>query len=189
MVIITLNHITARQSRRKGEILPFKPKSRIITGMEKAEREEIKVILKDWVIHNPLLYTDDENLRWCWLRAVEWGQWPLFTAQLVAPILLLFILWWKVAVGIVILTWLWALIRYRYVNIILAGFGPYITIFKWPVSVGIGIYFLVKGDYLLAAISGFWPVITLLLMALTPTTKIGVIQNALMKKLGYEKLI
>ena len=145
--------------------------------------------LKDFFIHNPHYYTKKENLLWCWLRAVEWGAWPLFSAQLVAPLLFLFFSWWQVAIAVVILTWAWTLIRYNYVNIILVGLGPFVIILKWPVSIGIGIFFLIKNNYLLAAISAFWPVITLLLMWLTPPTKIGVIQTALMNKLGYEKLI
>jgi hypothetical protein len=157
--------------------------------MEREEIKEIKIMLKDWIIHNPLLYTNDENLKWCWLRAVEWGQWPLFTAQLIAPILLLFCHWWQIAIAVVLLTWLWAVIRYKWVSIMLVGLGAYITVLKWPVAIGVGIYFLVKGEYPLAAVSGFWPLITLLLMWLTPSTKIGVIQTTLMNKLGYEKTI
>lgn len=153
------------------------------------EKEEIKTMLKDWVIHNPHLYTDDENLKWSWLRAVEWGQWPLFIAQLMAPILFLFCPWWLIALAVVLLTWLWAVIRYKWISIILLGLGAYITVLKWPVSIIVGIYFLANGKYLLAAVSGFWPLITLLMMWVTPSTKIGVIQNTLMNKLGYEKVI
>ena len=150
---------------------------------------EITRQLKDIIIHNPLLYTDEENLKWCLLRAIEWGQWPLFAAQLIAPVLLLFFQWWQIAVTVVILTWVWTLIRYKYVNIILAGLGPFVIIVKWPVSIGMGIYFFIKADYILAAVAVFWPLVTLLLMWLTPSTKIGVIQTALMNKIGYDKII
>ena len=105
------------------------------------KKAEITKQIKDLIVHNPLLYTDEENLKWCWLRAIEWGQWPLFSAQLIAPVLLLFFQWWQIAVTVVILTWAWTLIRYKYVNIILAGLGPFIIILKWPVSIGMGIYF------------------------------------------------
>ena len=141
--------------------------------------------LKDFFIHNPDHYNEKENLQWCWLRAVEWGGWPLF----LAPPLFMIVSWWQVTIAVIILTWAWTLIRYNYVNIILVGLGPFVIIFKWPVSVGIGIYFLINNNYLLAVISAFWPVITLLLMLLTPPTKVGVIQTALMNKLGYEQLI
>ena len=98
------------------------------------DKAEIKEQLKDYLVHNPQLYTDEENLRWCWLRAVEWGQWPLFSSQLVVPILLLFFAWWKIVVMVVIITWMWVLIRYKYVNMILAGSGPFVIILKWPIS-------------------------------------------------------
>ncbi len=153
------------------------------------KKAEIKELIKDFLIHNPQLYTNEENLKWCWLRAVEWGEWPLFLSQLIVPILLLFFAWWKIVAIVVVITWIWVLIRYKYVSIILSGSGPFVIILKWPISIGVGIYFLVKGIYLLAAISAFWPVITLFLLWLTPSTKIGVIKTALMNKLGYEKLI
>ena len=43
----------------------------------------------------------------------------------------------------------------------------------------------IKGEYLLGVVSALWPVI--ILVPLSPPTKIGVIQTALMNKLGYEK--
>lgn len=109
------------------------------------ERAKIRQQLKDFVIHNPRLYTDDENLRWCWLRAVEWGQWPLFVGQLIGPVMLLMFTWWYVAAAIVILTWVWALIRYRFVSIVLAWSGPCVIILKWPVSLWHGPFFLGDG--------------------------------------------
>jgi len=152
------------------------------------EKVEIRRQLMDIVIHNPRLYTDAENLKWCWLRAIEWGEWPLFVGQLICPILFLTFPWWSVAVAVVILTWVWALIRYRFASIVLAGTGPWVIILKWPVSIGIGVAFLIRSNYQLATVSALWPLITLVLMWLTPKTKIGVIQTAFMKRLGYEKL-
>jgi hypothetical protein len=38
---------TAGQSRKKGETVPYKPKSRSITGMEKAEIKSIGNYLKN----------------------------------------------------------------------------------------------------------------------------------------------
>ncbi len=151
------------------------------------EKVEIKRQLRDFILHDPLLYTDEENLRWCWLRAVEWGAWPLFVGQLIAPFLFLVFAWWYVAIAVVILTWVWDFVRYRFVSIVLVGVGPLVIILKWPVSIGIGIYFLTRGNYKSAVVSMLWPVITLALMWVTPTTKIGNIQTALMNKLGYKK--
>jgi hypothetical protein len=147
---------------------------------------EIGKVLKDAVIHNPQLYTDEENLKWCWLRAIEWGECPLFLGQLIGPIMLFVFPWWSVLLAVVILTWAWALVRYRFVSIGLGGLGPWVTVLKWPVSIGIGIAFLMRRDYQPAIVSSLWPLITLGLMRLTPKTKIGFIQMAFMKKLGYE---
>ena len=113
----------------------------------------------------------------------------MFVGQLIAPILFLAFAWWHVTIVVVVLTWLWDLVRYRFVSIALVGVGPLVIILKWPVSIGIGLYFLIRGNYQLAIVSGLWPVITLVLMWVTPTTKIGVIQTALMNKLGYAKTI
>ena len=96
---------------------------------------------KRGVLWNPLEHSDDENLRWCWLRAIEWGKWPLFIAQAIVPILYLFLPWWWIVIAVVILTWLWAFIRYKYINITLVDLGPLVVYLKWPISVGIGIYF------------------------------------------------
>jgi len=136
-------------------------------------------------LFNPLKHTDGEVFHWCWLRAVEWGDWPLFFSQLIAPVLFLLFRWWYVVATIIILSWLWVLIRYKYVSIFLGGLGPFVIVLKWPVSIGVGVYFLVKGNYALAAISGFWPMITLVLLLLTPPTKAGIIQKSFMNKLGY----
>lgn len=141
------------------------------------------------VIWSPLEHSDDENLRWCWLRAVEWGKWPLFITQPIIPILFLFFSWWQPVIAIVILTWLWAFIRYKYVNITLADLGPLFVYLKWPVSVSIGIYFLIKHNYFLAVISTFWPLITLMLQSFSPPTQIGKLQKIFMDRLGYTRKI
>lgn len=142
---------------------------------------------KRGVLWNPLEHSDDENLRWCWLRAIEWGKWPLFIAQAIVPILFLFLPWWWIVIAVVILTWLWAFIRYKYINITLADLGPLVVYLKWPISVGIGIYFLIKHNYFLAVISTFWPLITLILLAFSPPTQIGKLQKIFIARLGYTR--
>lgn len=140
------------------------------------------------VIWNPSEHSDDENLRWCWLRAIEWGDWPLFISQPIIPILFLFFPWWQIVIAIVILTWLWAFIRYKYINITLADLGPLFVLLKWPISVGVGIYFLIKHNYFLAVISTFWPLITLLISHFfSPHIQIGKLQKIFMDRLGYTR--
>ncbi len=139
-------------------------------------------------IHGQNKYSDEENLKWCLLRGTEWGDWPLFITQPIVPILLLYFHWWNIIFTLVALTWMWALIRYKYVSVILARYGAYFVFSKWFVSVGIAIYFLTKEQYFLAVFSGFYPLILIVIMFFVPPTKIGVLQNKFMYKLGYEKI-
>ena len=137
--------------------------------------------------YNPNNYTDEEKLRWCWLRGTEWGAFPLYISQIITPILMLFFKWWILLIGVVILTWLWALIRYKFVSLILASISGYVTILKWIVSLGMGIYFLTQKQYINCLASSLYPFIVLLLMFIVPSTKIGVFQEMFMNKIGYEK--
>lgn len=167
--------------------LPFSSKARVFF---KSMGQRLNLFSKRiGVIWNPSEHSDDENLRWCWLRAVEWGNWPLFIAQPIIPILFLFFPWWQIVIAIVILTWLWAFIRYKYINITLADLGPLFVHLKWPISVGIGIYFLIKHNYFLAVISAFWPLITLLILHFSPPTQIGKLQKIFMARLGYTRRV
>ncbi|MFI5251910.1 MAG: hypothetical protein ACHQQQ_05685 [Bacteroidota bacterium] len=140
-------------------------------------------------IYNPRNHTDEENLQYCWLRANEWGDWMMFISQPIAPFLLLYFPWWKIIIGIILSSWLWSMIRYKFISSLLADIAVLFVHFKWPISIGIGIYFLFKSAYYNAIISILWPLITLLLMTLTPTTKIGVLQDLFMKSFGYFKKI
>lgn len=45
-------------------------------------------------------FTEEEYERWSHLRACEWGEWPLFIIQPVAPVLLLLFQWWQLAIVI-----------------------------------------------------------------------------------------
>ena len=76
------------------------------------------------LLWNPHENADEENRRWCWLRAVGWGRWPLFFSQPLLP-LMLFIWSWKEAVLIVLacnLAWRFA-VTYNFINVPLASFG------------------------------------------------------------------
>ena len=139
------------------------------------------------LLFNSSEYTGEEILRWCWLRGVEWGRWPLFVAQPIVPVLFIFFSWWKITVVVVLLTWLWAFIRYSYISIILADLGCLFAHLKWPLSVGVGIYLLTEGRYLLAALSALWPLVTLILQFITPRMQIGKMQERFLNELGLSK--
>lgn len=129
-------------------------------------------------------HSDEENLRWCWLRAVEWGRWPLFIAQPVAPVLLMFYPWKSVVLGVIVGNFLWAIVRYSVVSVDLAYLGALFVHSKWLVSLVTGVLLLHRDDYFVAALAGFWPLVTLVIGVL-PTTQIGKLQKLFMRELGY----
>jgi len=134
------------------------------------------------------MQSNEAKYHWCKLRAREWSDWPLFVAQPIAPILFIFFSWWKVMIAIVVLNWLWALLRYRYVIVTLAKLGALIVRLKWPISVGICIAFFFQKNYLPAIISLLWPIITLILQFTCWPKKHGlqIIENLFSKKLGLD---
>ena len=136
---------------------------------------------------NPSSHSDDENSKWCWLRAMEWGKWPSFIFQPVAPILFIYFDWWKIILIVILLNWLWVLFRYKYINLFLLGFGSIFVHLKWFSSFGVGIYFILQKHYFLAVLSGLWPLFSMIFQILSPPTKIGIIQNKLMEKFGYTR--
>lgn len=134
---------------------------------------------------NPKQHTDDENTRWCWLRAVEWGRWPLFISQLYAPPLLLFAPWQYVIGGFFIANLLWATIRYRFINTGMANAIADHMILKWPVTIGCVVYLAWQHQYGIAALAFLWPFMAIVLGIVTPT-QIGRIQKNMMRQLGYQ---
>lgn len=136
-------------------------------------------------IWNASAHNNEENLRWAWLRAVEWGIWPAFLSGPVVPLLLPFFEWWKIILVVIILTVIWAFIRYRYVNIFMADLGVYFVLLKWITCPVATIYLIVQHNYILAIMAITWPAIAGLFSIFVGGTKIGVIQNMFMKKLGY----
>ena len=132
------------------------------------------------------LYRESDEYKdtWCLLRAVEWGYWPLFVAQPIAPIALIYIPAEWVAACLVALTWLWAGVRYRFVSPQLANFGMLVADLKWYVGIGVGFYFLSQDRIAMVAISVFWPLVTVALLQVTPrATKLESLQSAMALRL------
>jgi hypothetical protein len=138
------------------------------------------------MIWNPTKHSDEENLKWCWLRAVEWGRWPIFLSQVIAPPLLIFLSWKYVVLGFVAGNIAWALlVRYRFVNVALAYIGCVVVLFRWvtwPVATA---YMFFVGISPECWVSLAWPLLIYLLGAFTPV-QIGRIQGRFMRSLGYE---
>ena len=135
----------------------------------------------------PNEHSDQENLQWCWLRAVEWGRWPIFLSQVFGPILLLFFRWQTTIIFVVVSNVLWAMfVRYKYVNVNLAFIGVIVTKLKWFICPLLGYYFYSNDAKLVAAIALLWPLL-IFVIGVLPTTQVGIIQNMFMNKLKYPK--
>jgi hypothetical protein len=129
-------------------------------------------------------HTDDENKRWCYMRAAEWVQWPLFVSQPIIPLLLFFTAPVTIFAGIILVGWLWSLIRYRIVNPDLAFLGcTFVVFLKWPSALICAGLLLWRNDYGLAVLSALWPAVALGLFALVPPGLIGVIEKKFFAKL------
>ncbi len=137
-----------------------------------------------WV---PSEHSDQDNLQWCWLRAVEWGKWPSFVSQPIAPVLLIFAPWYLVIMGIVLANYMWATVRCRFVSAHWAYNAALFVRLKWLACPLAAWMIFSKGHRVLAAVALLWPAVTLVLLLLGPTTQIGKIQNVFMNQLGYQK--
>lgn len=137
----------------------------------------------------PAEHTDQENLLWFQLRAIEWGRYPIFLSQPIAPILLLFFSWGSVVVGVILANIFWSfLVRYRFVNVSVVYWGVLFVRLKWLLCPGVAIYLFFNGRTIPAILSLSWPVLIFILGAL-PTTQTEIIQKMFMNKLGYKENI
>jgi hypothetical protein len=133
---------------------------------------------------NPDEHSEEENARWCWLRAIEWGRWPLFLSQSVAPLLLLRLPVGTVVAVFVALNLLWAGVRYRFVSVPMATAGALIALPKWLVCAGCALYlYYAAGDTDRALVALLWPLIVLLI-GVFPTTRAGVLEARFQAALG-----
>jgi len=157
----------------------------ILTSSDAIRQGDAKLRRRKHVMFwNPLLYSDDENLRWCWLRAVEWGRWPIFISQPLAPVLLLFLSWQLVCAAVVAANIIWAIfVRYRFVSVHTAFWGAWAARLKWFTIPGAAIYLFSQGNNIAAVIALSWPIIIFILGAF-PSTRIGRIQTMFLSKLG-----
>ena len=128
-------------------------------------------------------HTEEENKRWCWLRACEWGQWPLFVSQPIIPPLLLFAAHNDLCR------------RYPGWLVVVTGsiprrtsrpcvFGLYLRrLPQMAVCADLRGVFLWRSEYGLAALSALWPAVTLGLCGLVPCGLIGVFEKKFIAQL------
>lgn len=148
-----------------------------------------------WMTWDPCENTDETNLRFCWLRAVEWLNWPVFVSQTVAPILLLWQDWRTVVLMVLICNYLWVLlVRYHAASVRLAYLGVLAVRLKWVVCPAAGAYLWFQHRQLEAGLALGWPVLVMMLglvpvlgTLITIPGQIGRVQTTFMAKLGYER--
>jgi hypothetical protein len=147
-------------------------------------RQEI-TLEGDRQMWNPKENTDQENLQWAWLRAVEWGSWPMFILQPVAPIALLFFPWWSVILVLMVMNATWSFfVRYQFVIPSFAFWGAIFVRIKW-ITIPFATYLLWRNDMRgIAALALFWPLVILIIPH--SSTQIGIIQTMFMQCMGYE---
>jgi hypothetical protein len=138
------------------------------------------------MLWNPQNHPDEDNLRWCWLRAIEWGNWPLFLSQTFAPVLLIWFSWKAVVIGLFTVNLFWAIfVRYNVVIPPLADMGVYFVLARWIAWPVATITLFINGTSPERWIALAWPAITYALCIFTPG-KIGRIQMQFMRTMGYE---
>ena len=97
--------------------------------------------------------------RWVWLRAAEWMNFPSFVSQPVVPVLLVFIPWLYVLAGVLLLDFIWVLLRYRYIHLRLAVYAAQFVIFtKWPAAIGSAAFLFLHHSPIAGVLAIAWPV-------------------------------
>lgn len=118
-----------------------------------------------------------------WLRAIEWGAFPAYLSQPLAPILFIFYPWYFVVLGVVALGMVWCFVRYSFVSVGLAGavVVPVVWL-KWPAAIGSSIYLFVHHHPAAAVVALVWPLVA----SFTGIpAKIGIIELTFAKKIGF----
>jgi hypothetical protein len=132
----------------------------------------------------PTEHSDDENLHWSLLRAMEWGRWPVFLSQTFAPPLLIFLSWKIVIGGTFLANILWAFFRSKFISVSLAYFGVNFALLRWLTWPIASIYLFVEGRTPECWISAFWPGL-IFILGVIPPFNVGPIQTKFMEALGY----
>jgi hypothetical protein len=132
-------------------------------------------------------HTDDENVKWCWLRSVEWGHWPAYLSQLYVPILFIYYPWFKVLIAIAIINALWAFVRYRFVSTLSAWLAAVMVGFtRWPIALAGAAHLFFHGQRVASGLALFWPILAGIYVL--PPVEIGRMQRLFLAKIGRASL-
>jgi len=146
-------------------------------------------------------HSNDENVRWSWLRAVEWLSWPLFMSQPAVPVLLYYYPWPAVLGTVVVVAFLWrAIVVPFWVAPRLAAFGPMFVMLKFLAAPVMAVLLWQRGDTPVALVALLWPVagptfaqwfmiLPTALLSLTPlgeASQIGPVQTRFLLAIGFQ---
>ncbi len=149
-------------------------------------------------------HPDDDNIRWALLRAIEWREWPLFISQPIVPVLLYFYSWTWIVGCLIGVTFLWWFI-------VAPKFTPtttavntlvYFVWFRFITSPLMAYFLWQRGDLWYAVLALSWPLfgvffakyflmllqVPFSFMARGKTAQIGLVQERLMDRLGYDRV-
>jgi len=150
---------------------------------------------------NPEEHSNDENMLWSWLRAVEWTGWPLFISQPIVPVLLYFYDWWVVLGAVAAAAFVWrALVVPFWVSPGLAYIGPLFVKLKFISAPAMAYLLWQRGEMPIAAAALFWPflgpmaaqwvmILPSALLSLTPlgrASQIGIVQTRFLVAIGFQ---
>jgi hypothetical protein len=148
-------------------------------------------------------HSDDENLRWAWLRASEWHGWPQFISQPIAPILLYFYPWQWVIVSVAFATFVWwFIVAPRFTPTTVADLPVYFVGLRFLTSPLMAFLIWQEGGRWTATLALLWPLLgswlvmcllvfpqaALSFTARAKAAQIGVVQQRLMHRLGYSRI-
>jgi hypothetical protein len=154
-------------------------------------------------VWNPAHHSADENIRWSWLRAVEWIEWPLFLSQPVVPVLLYFYPWQWVFAGAALLSILWRLLVVpSFISTELADLGPLFVALKYVAAPTAAFLLWRENEPWIAALALLWPFLGLFVVQYSVTlmyvlfmgsaqgkaSQIGIVQKRFLTALGYENV-
>src|SRR5689334_10260251 len=98
------------------------------------------------MLWEPSEHSDEDNLQWSGLRAIEWGAWPAFLSQPFAPLVIILVPWFFVLFFVMAANILWAMfVRYRFVSPAVAAWGPMLALLRWITCPASAIYLWLHG--------------------------------------------
>lgn len=113
----------------------------------------------------PEEHSDQENLQWAQMRAIEWFGWPMFISQPIGPVLLYFYPWPWVLTGVLLVTLFWRItILQWFVSVRLADLGPLFVLLKFALCPVMAFLIWQHVERVGAVLALLWPIVILAVM-------------------------